>query len=244
MKQAAGIQDIDSYSRERRARKAEFLKAPDFEAARLGQEIKGNPVPSPWEEFETLHAMISRKSNTTTDEAGNLFSTESWGIKQDFAPNGLPTINIYLYCQETWRVKIENLFQDLSTVGFGRDKSVGFGQFEILKMEEWEGFRNFKGANAFIALSSFVPQENDPAEGKWAFNIKYGKLGEIAASKNPFKKPFLQVKPGAAFFTGGPPKPFYGRVLTGLSPSFPEAIQICYCLAVPFFFKKDEGGKR
>jgi CRISPR-associated protein Csm4 len=238
MKQAAAIQDLDSYSRERRARKAEFLKASDFGAICLGQEIKGHPVPSPWEEFETLHATISRKSNTTSDEAGNLFSTESWCINREFAPNAFQAINIYLYCQETWRARIEDLFRDLSSVGFGRDKSVGLGQFEILKMDEWEGFKKFKGANAFIALSSFVPQENDPIEGRWAFNIKYGKLGETAPSGNPFKRPFLQMKPGAVFFTGGSPKPFYGRVLSNLSPSFPEAIQICYCLAVPSIWQE------
>ena len=238
MKQAGGVKDLDSYSKERRVRKAEFLKLSDFEAARLGHEIKEEPIPSPWDDIETLHATISRKSNTTTDEAGNLFSTESWCLRREFALNGSQPINVYLYCREGWREKIENLFQDLSLEGFGRDKSVGLGQFETLGLEGWEGFNNFKGANGFIALSSFVPHENDPVQGRWAFNIKYGKLGEGTLSSNPFKKPFLQVKPGAVFFTGGPPKPFYGRVLQGLAPGFPGAIQICHCLAVPFYYHR------
>lgn len=233
LKQTIGINDLASYARERSKRKAEFLKNHDFEKARRGGEMEGEPLPSPWEAFETLHAAISRKSNTTTDEAGNLFSTESWVIKRGEQDDEASPINVYFYCLKSWREKIERLFQQLSMVGFGRDKSVGSGQFNLLKMEEWKGFGSFDGANGFIALSSFVPAEDDPVNGKWALNIKYGKLGENVDYGNPFKRPFLQIKPGATFYTEGPPKAFYGRVLKDLAPGFPEAVQICYTLAVP-----------
>jgi CRISPR-associated protein Csm4 len=233
VKQQTGINDLASYARERRKLKSEFLKIADFEKARRGKKIEGEPLSSPWEEFETLHATISRKSNTTTDEAGNLFSTESWVIKGEDQDDEASNINVYFYCLKSWREKIERLFQQLSMIGFGRDKSVGSGQFNLLKMEEWKGFGGFDGANGFIALSSFAPAEEDPVNGKWGLNIKYGKLGENAASGNPFKRPFLQITPGATFHTGGPPRAFYGRVLKDLAPSFPEAVQICYTLAVP-----------
>lgn len=233
VKESADINDLSSYARERSKRKAQFLKISDFEKARQGKEIEGDPLPSPWEAFETLHATISRKSNTTTDEAGNLFSTESLVLKREDQDYEASTIDLYLHCLKPWREKIEKYFQQLSMIGFGRDKSVGSGQFNILKMEECKGFGSFDGANGFIALSSFVPAEGDPVNGKWALNIKYGKLGENVDYGNPFKRPFLQIKPGAAFYTGGPPKAFYGRVLKDLAPGFPEAVQICYTLAVP-----------
>jgi len=233
VKEFADINDLSSYARERSKRKAQFLKISDFEKARQGKEIEGDPLPSPWEEFETLHAAISRKSNTTADEAGNLFSTDSLVIKRDDQDYEASTINLYLYSVKPWIRKIEKLFHQFSLVGMGRDKSVGLGQFDLISMEEWKGFGGFEGANGFIALSSFVPAEYDPVEGKWALNIKYGKLGENAGLGNPFKRPFLQIKPGATFYTGEVSKAFYGRVLTDLAPGFPEAVQVCYCLAVP-----------
>lgn len=233
IKRSVANNDLTSYSRERSKRRAEFLQISDFEKARRGQEVIGDPVFSPWEEFETLHAAISRKSNTTTDEGGNLFSTESWVIKGEDPGDEVSTIDLYLSCLKSWRDKTEKLFQQLSMIGFGRDKSVGSGRFNLLKMEEWRGFGGFNEANGFTALSSFVPAENDPVEGKWRLNIKFGKLGENAGHGNPFKRPFLQIRPGATFYTGDAPKPFYGRVLPGIAPGFPEAIQVCYCLAVP-----------
>ncbi len=233
LKQSAAVNDLASYALEKSTRKSEFLKILDFDKARNGKKIESDPLPSPWVEFETLHATISRKSNTTTDEAGNLFSTESRVIKGEDPSDEASAIDVYLYCLKPWREKIEKLFQQLSMIGFGRDKSVGSGQFSLLKMEEWKGFEGFGEANGFIAFSSFVPAENDPVEGKWALNIKYGKLGENAGVGNPFKRPFLQIRPGAVFYTDETPKPFYGRVLTGLAPGFSEAVQVCYCLAVP-----------
>jgi CRISPR-associated protein Csm4 len=233
IRQMTGINDLASYTRERSKRKAEFLEIGDFEKARRGKEIEGEPLPSPWEGFETLHAAISRKSNTTTGEAGNLFSTESWVIRAEDQDDEVSTINVYSYCLKSWREKVERLFQQLSMMGFGRDKSVGSGHFNLLKMEEWKGFGSFDGANGFIVLSSFVPAEDDPVNGRWALNIKYGKLGENVAYGNPFKRPFLQIKPGGTFYTGAPPKAYYGRVLKDLAPGFPEAIQICYTLAIP-----------
>lgn len=232
-KPSAGINDLRSYTREKSKREADFLSLSDFEMTRRGKDSEGEPVASPWEEFQTLHAVISRNSNTTTEESGNLFSTESWVVKQEDDELGASSMNLYLYCLESWREKIQILFQQLSKFGFGRDKSVGLGQFDLMKMEEWKEFEQFDGADGFIALSSFVPDENDPIEAKWSLNIKYGKLGETAGSGNPFKRPFPQIKPGATFFTGEPPRKFYGRILEGIAPGFLKAVQICYCLAVP-----------
>ena len=230
-KQKLGAKDLDSYANEKMSRKAEFLTLSDFDAIRLGGEIEIEPVSFPWIGIETLHAVISRETGTT-GEGGNLFTTESWALRQELWREEA-ILSIYVCSLEGWVGKIERMFTDLSLVGFGKDKSVGLGHFEFLGKEEWDGFSGFQEADGFISLSTFVPAVNDPVEGKWAINIKYGKLGENAGNGNPFKKPLLQFKPGAVFYTDKEPKPFYGRVVEGIAPGLPEAIQICYCLAVP-----------
>ena len=67
----------------------------------------------------------------------------------------------------------------------------------------------------------------------WSVNVKLGKLGEAAGTGNPFKRPLIQIKPGAVFRTGGRPTPFYGRVVKDIAPGMPDAVQICFTLAVP-----------
>jgi len=232
-KQSAKVKDLDSYIKERRERKTEFLNLIHFDAIRRGQEIEIETLPSPWEEVETLHAVISRTTGTTTDEAGNLFADESLALKRELGGSNSTILTIYTCCLGEWTKKVEKLFRDLSLMGFGRDKSVGLGHFEFVGIEPWDGFSNFGGSNGFISLSTYVPAVNDPTDGKWALNVKYGKLGENIGGGNPFKRPLMQIKPGAIFYAGGRPKPFYGRVVLGLAPGFPDAVQICYCLAVP-----------
>lgn len=226
------VKDLESYAGERVRHKSEFLNLDDFQAIRLGKNISIDPVSSPWIGIEMLHAAISRETGTTR-EGGNLFATESWTLRQELWENNDALISIYVYCKDGWIERVERLFMELSSIGFGKDKSVGLGHFEFLQKEKWDGFSVFEEANGFISLSTFVPGLNDPTEGRWAINIKYGKLGENAGSGYPFKRPLLQIRPGSVFYTGQNPKPFYGRVVEGIAPGFPEAVQICYCLAVP-----------
>ncbi len=235
-KQKIRVKDLDSYTNEKVRRKAEFLNLRDFQALRLGEKVEIVPISSPWVDIETLHATISRRTGTTGEE-GNLFATESWTFRKNLLEDNHALISIYLYCEDGWIERIERMFTDLSLVGFGKDKSVGLGHFEILRKEKWDGFTVFQGTNGFISLSTFIPGVDDPTEGRWAINIKYGKLGENAGDGNPFKKPLLQLRSGSTFYTGDVPKPFYGRVVGGIAPGFPEAVQICYCLAVPCRFE-------
>ena len=230
--------DLDSYVKEKSRRKAEFIKFEQFEALRKNPEADIDPVSSPWIENETLHAAISRISNTTTGEAGTLFSTDSFTLNQEFWSENFPSISVYAYCTKDWGKKVEELFHELSQIGFGRDKSVGLGQFKFCSMEPCDFLPGNQDSNGFTSLSTYVPAVDDPTEGTWDVNVKYGKLGENAGGGNPFKKPLLQLKPGAVFYTGQNPRPFYGKVVKGLAPGFPEAVQICYCLAVPCRIRK------
>jgi CRISPR-associated protein Csm4 len=235
-RQRREVRDLDSYADEKLTRKADFLTLKDFEAVRSGREVEAVPVSSPWLGIETLHASISRETGTT-GEGGNLFTTDSWVLRQEMWNDEGALLSLYACVLEGWIEKIETMFADLASVGFGRDKSVGLGHFEFVSKKRWNGFQEIPAANGFVSLSTFVPGPSDPTEGKWAVNIKYGKLGEGAGGGNPFKKPLLQFKPGAVFYTGESPKRFYGRVVKDIAPGFPEAVQICYCFAVPYVIR-------
>ncbi len=233
LRRIAKAGDLTSYAKEKVRRKAEFIRMEEFDSLRRGIAVEGDPPTSPWVGIDFLHASISRKTGTTGGEAGTLFSTQCHALTGGEKEAGTARIEIYALCKEGWNERLAALLRDMSLTGFGRDKSVGLGQFDFLGMEPWKAFSNFKGNNGFIALSSFVPGRDDPTNGNWALNVKYGKLGENAGSGNPFKRPFIQLKPGAVFYTETEPKSYYGRTMTGLAPGFPDSLQLCYCLAVP-----------
>ncbi|RME25745.1 MAG: hypothetical protein D6800_07265, partial [Candidatus Zixiibacteriota bacterium] len=79
--------------------------------------------------------------------------------------------------------------------------------------------------------STMVPAPDDPPEAWFRLRTKYGKLGEHA-SANPFKRPLLQMEPGAVFKTGEALREFYGSLVTDIAPGAPHAVQNCYGLPV------------
>jgi len=112
--------------------------------------------------------------------------------------------------------KCADILKDVFEIGFGRKKSSGFGQFEIVddlkifdKIEEPK-----EGSNAFITLGNYLPSADDGInqDCNYDFIVKYGRLSEEKSlSKNPFKKPLVMFTPGSVFNTGKI-KDYYGKV--------------------------------
>ena len=231
---------LKEYAEAKRREKATFVSLDDFEAIRRGHVDKWQPAPELWHRFDVLHASINRLTNTTTGPEGerategHLFSTRlSLPASTDSdSPQVLP-LCVYLRAGDPWGAWVPEMLQDMAPLGFGSDRSTGVGAYEVIGVEPFDGFGPLDGANGFISLSSYCPARTDPTRGRWKIRIKYGKLGENAGDGNPFKRPLIQFEPGAVFLTDGPPKPFYGRTVTGIAPRFPDAIQCCYTLAVP-----------
>jgi CRISPR-associated protein Csm4 len=223
---------LGEYEATKQWQKAPYLTIEDFKGVCRGQESKGEPRSDPWLITETLHAVLDRNIGTAV-EPGGLYATESRVL-----PDEIEAVTYYLRVQEDWYDRAISLFHEVGKVGYGRDKSVGLGQFEVIEVEECNLFSAFDRADGFVSLSSYVPAENDPNNGRWSLRIKRGKLGEHAGGQgNPFKKPIIQFEPGAVFRTGERPKPWYGRVVKNVAPGMPEAVQICYTLSVPCIFK-------
>jgi CRISPR-associated protein Csm4 len=167
----------------------------------------------------TLKNQLNRLTGTTSgneDETiGHLFSFKQYHGE---------TVSIYLKIADDFVKTAEELLQNLSQSGYGKRKTVGYGQFRIQSFDEFPGFNSPQGANGFISLSNFVPAEHNPLKGYWEILVKYGKLGEeYAITGNPHKKPLVMFKAGSCFFDI-PCREYYGRLVKGLSPKYPEVV--------------------
>ncbi|OGW10977.1 MAG: hypothetical protein A2W75_00645 [Nitrospinae bacterium RIFCSPLOWO2_12_39_15] len=228
---------LEDYQNGKKLKKIAWLTPEEFESVRNGKinsQFQENP--KTFKTFTTLHSSINRISGTTGDE-GSLFELEEYAIES----NGLKTetLSIYLKIKDGWKEKVFLLFKDLSLMGYGRKKSIGKGSFEIIgELEPFDKFDNFKGENGFISLSNFVPARNDPAEGFYKTLVKYGKLGgKFTFSGNPFKKPLMMLVAGSSFHVEGNIKPFYGRMVEGISPAKPEVVHYGYAFSVPIYLE-------
>ncbi len=176
----------------------------------------------------TLKNQINRLTSTTGGNEG-----KNTGYLFSFNQYYGEIVSIYLKIADDFVKTTEELFQNLSKSGYGKRKTVGYGQFGIQSFEEFRGFKSPPKANGFVSLSNFVPAVDDPTLGYWEILVKYGKLGEdYAITGNPHKKPLLMFRAGSCFYDT-PCKEYYGRLVRGLSPQYPKVVQYGYALPVP-----------
>jgi len=226
---ASVVQSLEDYARYKKNKNSRFITADSFHRIRKENIIRSGFINEPYTTVETIHASLNRNTNSTGDE-GQLFSTHDTFLKS------YDIISIYVRCKRGEDIRIRELFERLSLTGYGRDKSTGTGAFKVINMESFDEFDTFKGANGFISLSTLVPAEDDPTEGRWRLRVKRGFLGEQAGNGNPFKRPLIQFEPGAVFKTVSTPNPWYGRMITDIAPGMSKAVQNCMTLAVPCKF--------
>ena len=225
--------NIEEYKKAKELKKVSWLSPETFESVRRGGiEVEVQNFSKSFRIFTTLHSSINRNTGTTGDE-GSLFELEEFAIEAKELKTD--TLSIYLKIKDGWEEKIASLFKDLSLIGYGKKRSVGKGSFEIVgALEPFNKFDNFGGANGFVTLSNFVPAKVDPTEGFYKTMVKYGKLGgEFTSSGNPFKKPIIMLNAGSVFYVKGDIKPFYGRIVEGVSPVKPEVVHYGYAFIVP-----------
>jgi CRISPR-associated protein Csm4 len=198
----------------------------------FGQAIQGvQAVPRQVEKGKlpvtqvTLKNQISRITGTTGEE-GNLF---------DFAEVFCSAVSIYVKVAEGFVEDAERLFSFIARQGYGKRKSVGYGEidFQSFTFEPFPGFGSPAEANGFVSLSNFVPARDDPTRGAWRTMVKYGKLGEeYALHEHPFKRPLIMLVAGSSFYDQ-PPRGYYGRLVEDVSASHPEVVQYGLAFAVP-----------
>ena len=93
---------------------------------------------------------------------GQLFETET-----QYLTKACETLTVYIR-SERYMGEVTACFKALSRTGFGKKSSTGLGQFEVLSgPEECDWLDGSPSADAWVALSHFVPAPGDPTEGSW-----------------------------------------------------------------------------
>jgi CRISPR-associated protein Csm4 len=193
----------------KRVRQADWLTLDEFNKVRRGEIVNPSLTQEQVEKAVHLRATTKNWINRLTDTAGDPY---------DVSEIVLPRITIYWRIEDASLPLVSDFLADLKKTGYGKRKSIGYGQVEsFTPPEEFSGFVDVPDANGFVTLSRFVPAPDDPTEGFWNAIVKYGKLGEeLAASRNPFKRPLVQLACGSCF-RAGLQREWYGQLVSGLS---------------------------
>lgn len=220
---AATLQEQRSQAQqEKEARQVAHLTLEEFNRAINGEMFLPSTKKDPTHQV-TLKNQISRLTGTTGGE-GNLY---------DFEETFYPAISIYAKIEDNFVQRARQLFLFIAEDGYGKRKSVGYGAISSMTFAPLEGLRPPQDTNGFVTLSNFVPAKGDPTAGSWGTIVKYGKLGEeYAIGGSPFKLPVVMLVAGSAFYDN-PLRPFYGRMVPGISPAYPRVIQYGFALAIP-----------
>lgn len=186
------------------------------------------------------HSKINRLSGTTGD--GSLYTTEEAFF---------PTQEFEIYCKLGHgfsAAKLKNCLEFITISGYGKKKSSGKGNIEC-RFENSNPDKVPAEANAFMALSNYVPSAQDPTIGFYRAFTKYGKLGGHFASSplseganpTPFKYPLIMFEAGSIFKTITHAMS-YGRIVEGIHPlRNPKIVQygISYPLPLNVKFPHD-----
>jgi CRISPR-associated protein Csm4 len=217
-------QQRERFRQYKQARRGRYIPLSEFNRAISGQPTSSLASADPGEMVRvTLKNQLNRVT-TTTDEEHPLYNFEEryWA-----------EATVYLKISDDFVDTARELFQYIAQTGYGKRKSVGYGQIESMSFQPFDGFRLPHKPNGFVTLSNFVPARNDPIAGFWNLTVKYGKMGEEWASEDhAFKKPLLMLEAGSTFFDPAP-RDYYGRLVKTLNPAYTEAVQYAFALPVP-----------
>ncbi len=259
---AEGMKNADA---RKKLKGIEWLTLAEFDAIRQGQPFAASAEGDKIREQlglprVTFKNQISRLTGTTGEE-GNLYPFVEevfWKpLEQSETLTFQNKITIYLRIADqdfpvadsdgktkilSMETLVRQLFDDLVATGYGKRKSVGYGEIEQCEWLSFNcGFAPIADANAFVSLSHFVPAKDDPREGQWRVNVKYGKLGGEFALPNPFKHPLIMLMPGSWFATLTPDKAWYGRLVPDIVHDRPDIVQYGYAFALPMKIAVSKG---
>lgn len=163
-------------------------------------------IPSMYSEVRT-HVQIDRQISGSAE--GKLFTVKPNYITDE----SFITIFIKEIDKDAFkRFKVLDVFRAIFETGYGKKKSSGFGEFNVVSISEFKDFAEPNDSRGFISFSNYLPSNKDNVSNAfYDINIKYGKLGEeFSNSENPFKKPILFLTAGSCFLTDVRCE-FYGR---------------------------------
>jgi CRISPR-associated protein Csm4 len=182
-------------------------------------------------EETVMHTAVNRI--TSSAQEGALFSYNEIAYRTKLS------LSIWFKLSDiSWKPELERWLKIIEGSGFGKRKSIGLGQFRIVSISE-ASLPEIANPNAFITLSSYVPNLGDPVRGYYKYIIKRGKLGgPWALGGKVWKKPLLMLAPGSIFYSGGELQPHYGSLIPEIHQDKLEVVQ--YAFAFPLGIRLGE----
>jgi CRISPR-associated protein Csm4 len=201
--------------------KARWLTVDEFNRSCRGELVAPGRQPEPPTRTVSKN-QIDRLTNTAGGEAGMLY---------DFTEFCLAAVDVYWSVADGYVSVVQAFLEDLKRTGYGKRRSVGYGQIDAVEFAPFNGFAAVPDANGFMTLSNFIPAAADPTDGFWTTQVKYGKLGEDGAvGGQPFKRPLIQLAAGSCFYDRTA-RHWYGRLVPAVAAD-PTVVQYGYAFPV------------
>ncbi len=174
----------------------------------------------------------SSSRDPEVEREGTLFVTDETFCNID------STFDVYILTTFS-KDELTEVLNLMFELGIGGSKSTGKGAFRMLSLDCEDELLNVPDANGFVALSNFIPAEDDPGDGNYKMLTKFGKLDrEFAEGRYPFKKPMLYIKAGATFHINEKVKPYYGTFMQNIAVPSKVVVNAC-TIAVPVKFQEE-----
>lgn len=171
------------------------------------------------------HNSINRLTGTTSADMDNLYQENT-----QFYPKNAEFYSwLKTDCFEL--EELQNVFNQISFNGFGKDKHTGKGYFSIdVQLADSSLFQH-ESPNAWMLLSNSIPHEDDPQNVYYNSKVKFAKLGGfMALNESPFKYPLLVFTPGTIFLSNKAP---IGSILDNIHPFKPNIVQNLSAFVMP-----------
>ncbi|GAB6044540.1 CRISPR-associated protein, Csm4 family [Caminibacter profundus] len=180
-------------------------------------------------EFLKNEVVIKNSINRIT------FSTD----EGDFAPYGNVEINffrnlwMFVLVDDDIKDKILQVIEDIGKLGFGKDVSIGKGNFKI---EEIKTPIREINSNYYMSVSPTILKGYKKAY--YDTFVRFGKFGLDKAFDTAFKKPVLMADSGAIVKIDKKVR-YFGNALNNGYKEKPSFLQ-GYSIAIPFKFKDEK----
>jgi len=176
-----------------------------------------------------IHNQINRISQTTQKDFGGPFAEITTFFADKFF------FESYLKTDYYSKEELGNIFQHMTSSGFGRNKSTGQGYLKI-EIKPFEFDNTNAKVNAWMTLSNMIPDKNDSINAFYEGFTKYPKLGGVfAMTQSPFKKPMFVFKPGAVFVGTTSPR---GSLIENIHHN-KEIVQNLYAISLPINIEEE-----
>ncbi len=221
---------IERLKREKDQRKRGWITVEDFLALRDGLnesclQKRLIDLPGRVRSVRQAHNTIDRHTGTTPDSGGLYFMPENWHDDQ------ARQLDVYVRT-DLDADTLRDWFAQLGEHGFGRDASLGRGQF-VVEVEAADPRLFAHTGNRLLSLSHGTLSANMAAP-RYKLHTHYGKLGGLYAggARAPFKYPLTLTRPGMTFSPAddGP----YGELLESVHPHHAEIRHHAFHLCLPY----------